>query len=66
MCKVPMPPRSSQLARYRVQHTDQAEMISLDAEVLSFPEDKSAIAALFGIENPDSRAPAGVTLPPNL
>jgi len=41
-------------------------MISLDAEVLSFPEDKSAIAALFGIENPDSRAPAGVTLPPNL
>jgi hypothetical protein len=41
-------------------------MISLDTEVLSFPEDKSAIAALFGIENPDSRAPAGVTLPPNL
>lgn len=45
---------------------DQTEMISLDAEVLSFPEDKSAIAALFGIEIPDSGAPAGTTLPPNL
>jgi GGDEF domain-containing protein len=45
---------------------DQAEMIALDAEVLSFPDDESAIASRFGIERPEPGAPAGTTLPPNV
>lgn len=45
---------------------DQTELISLDTEVLSYPEDESAMVALFGIEKPGAGAPAGTTLPPNV
>ena len=45
---------------------DRTELISLDTEVLSYPEDESAIIALFGIEKPDADAPVGTTLPPNV
>ncbi len=46
--------------------SDRTEMISLDTEILSFPEDESAITALFRIEKPEAGAPDGTTLPPNV
>jgi GGDEF domain-containing protein len=44
---------------------DQTELIALDAEVLSFPEDDLAIHERFGLERYDPDAPAGTTLPAN-
>ncbi|MEE8046964.1 MAG: hypothetical protein V3T49_08990, partial [Dehalococcoidia bacterium] len=45
---------------------DQTELIALDAEVLSFPEDQAALNAMFGIEKGDATASAGTTLPANV
>ena len=45
---------------------DQTELIALDTEVLSFPEDQAAITAMFGIEKPsEGGSSAGTTLPAN-
>lgn len=44
---------------------DQAEMISLETEILSYPGDEVAIAERFGIDQSEPVGPPGKTLPPN-
>lgn len=44
---------------------DQAEMIALDSEVLSFPENEQEIIARFDITAESGEAPAGKPLPAN-
>ena len=44
---------------------DRTELIALDAEVLSFPEDQVALNTMFGLDQNDAGASGGVTLPAN-
>jgi len=44
---------------------DRTELIALDAEVLSFPEDKVALNTMFGIEEDSAENSGGITLPAN-
>jgi len=44
---------------------DRTELIALDAEVLSFPEDQAALNAMFGLDQNEAGASGGVTLPAN-
>lgn len=51
---------------YRVGPWDDgAEMIALDAEVLSYHGDESAIIAAFGLQRAEPGISVGTTLPPN-
>ncbi len=44
---------------------DRTELVALDAEVLSYPEDDEEIRLRFGLEKPSSDSQPGVTLPPS-
>lgn len=44
---------------------DQTQLIALDAEVLAYPEDQTAITAMFGIEQHEAGSTDGTTLPAN-